>query len=75
MGKIIGIDLGTTNSCVAVMDAGEAKVIENAGTPVWQDATRNHPEMCRGCDNCQIAVGEAFDGPNTLGTIIKYRVS
>ena len=30
MGKIIGIDLGTTNSCVAVMDAGEAKVIENA---------------------------------------------
>ena len=30
MGKIIGIDLGTTNSCVAVMDGGEAKVIENS---------------------------------------------
>ncbi len=30
MGKIIGIDLGTTNSCVAVMDHGEAKVIPNA---------------------------------------------
>jgi len=30
MGKIIGIDLGTTNSCVAVMDGGEPKVIENA---------------------------------------------
>jgi molecular chaperone DnaK len=30
MGKIIGIDLGTTNSCVAVMDGGETKVIENA---------------------------------------------
>lgn len=29
MGKIIGIDLGTTNSCVAVMDGGEAKVITN----------------------------------------------
>ena len=29
MGKIIGIDLGTTNSCVAIMDGGEAKVITN----------------------------------------------
>jgi molecular chaperone DnaK (HSP70) len=30
MGKIIGIDLGTTNSCVAVMDGTTARVLENA---------------------------------------------
>ena len=30
MGKIIGIDLGTTNSCVALMDGGKSKVIENS---------------------------------------------
>jgi molecular chaperone DnaK len=30
MGRIIGIDLGTTNSCVAIMDGGKARVIENA---------------------------------------------
>ena len=30
MGKIIGIDLGTTNSCVAVLDGDKARVIENA---------------------------------------------
>ena len=30
MSKIIGIDLGTTNSCVAIMEGSQAKVLENA---------------------------------------------
>ncbi|MDB5379456.1 MAG: molecular chaperone DnaK, partial [Rubritepida sp.] len=30
MSKVIGIDLGTTNSCVAIMEGGEVKVLENA---------------------------------------------
>ncbi len=33
MGKIIGIDLGTTNSCVAIMEGNTTKVIENAAGP------------------------------------------
>ena len=39
MGKVIGIDLGTTNSCVAVMDGKEARVIENA------EGARTTPSM------------------------------
>ena len=34
MSKIIGIDLGTTNSAAAVMEGGEPKIIENEKTPI-----------------------------------------
>jgi len=37
MSKVIGIDLGTTNSCVAVMEAGEAKVIPNTDGSRYQN--------------------------------------
>ena len=51
MGKIIGIDLGTTNSCVAVMEGGEPKVITNA------EGGRTTPSVVSFKDN-EIFVGE-----------------
>ena len=52
MSKIIGIDLGTTNSCVAVMEGGEAKVIVNA------EGMRTTPSVVS-FNNGDIAVGES----------------
>ena len=52
MSKIIGIDLGTTNSCVAVMD-GEAKVIENA------EGDRTTPSIVAYADDGEILVGQS----------------
>ena len=46
MSKVIGIDLGTTNSCVALMDGKEAKVIENA------EGTRTTPSMVAFANGC-----------------------
>ena len=51
MGKIIGIDLGTTNSCVAVMDGDKARVIENA------EGARTTPSIIAYTDN-EILVGQ-----------------
>lgn len=45
MGKVIGIDLGTTNSCVAIMDGSQPRVIENA------EGTRTTPSIVAFTDN------------------------
>lgn len=52
MGKIIGIDLGTTNSCVAVMDNGQAKVLENA------EGDRTTPSIIAYTQDGEILVGQ-----------------
>ena len=51
MGKIIGIDLGTTNSCVAVMEGGQIKVIENA------EGARTTPSIVAYMEDGEILVG------------------
>jgi len=52
MGKIIGIDLGTTNSCVAVMEGGEPKVITNL------EGNRTTPSVVAFTDNGERLVGQ-----------------
>ena len=53
MAKVIGIDLGTTNSCVAVMDGGTPKIIENA------EGARTTPSMIAFADGDERLVGQA----------------
>jgi molecular chaperone DnaK len=53
MGKIIGIDLGTTNSCVAIMEGGKAKVIENA------EGHRTTPSIIAYAEDGEVLVGPA----------------
>ena len=51
MGKIIGIDLGTTNSCVAVMENGQPKVIENS------EGARTTPSIVAYMEDGEILTG------------------
>ncbi len=53
MGKIIGIDLGTTNSCVAIMEGDKPKVIENA------EGTRTTPSIVAYTEEGEILVGQS----------------
>ena len=67
MAKIIGIDLGTTNSCVAVMEGGESKVITNA------EGARTTPSVVAFKDG-EIQVGDvakrqSITNPNTVSSI------
>ncbi|MCD6042186.1 MAG: molecular chaperone DnaK, partial [Burkholderiales bacterium] len=51
MAKIIGIDLGTTNSCVAIMEGGKPKVIENS------EGARTTPSVVAYSDDGEVLVG------------------
>ena len=69
MSKIIGIDLGTTNSCVAVVEGQQQKVIENS------EGARTTPSVIAYTDNDEVLVGlpakrQAVTNPeNTLYAI------
>jgi len=53
MAKIIGIDLGTTNSCVAVLEGGQAKVIENS------EGSRTTPSIVAFTEDDEVLVGQS----------------
>ena len=53
MGKVIGIDLGTTNSCVALLEGGEPQVITNA------EGARTTPSIVAFSKDDQVLVGQS----------------
>jgi molecular chaperone DnaK len=70
MAKIIGIDLGTTNSCVAVLDGGTSKIIENS------EGDRTTPSVVAYTDDDETLVGQsakrqAVTNPNNTLFAIK----
>ena len=52
MARVIGIDLGTTNSCVAVMEGGATRVIENA------EGARTTPSVVAFTNSGEVLVGQ-----------------
>lgn len=70
MGKIIGIDLGTTNSCVAVMEGGEAKVIPN---PEGNRTTPSAVAFKNGERQVgEVAKRQAITNPNTILSVKRH---
>ncbi len=70
MGKIIGIDLGTTNSCVAILDGDHARVIENA------EGDRTTPSIIAYADDGEILVGQPAKRQaitNPKNTLFRYQ--
>ena len=67
MSKVIGIDLGTTNSCIAIMEGSEVRVVENS------EGARTTPSMIAFADNGERLVGQsakrqAVTNPTHFGT-------
>ena len=66
MSKIIGIDLGTTNSCVAILEAGQPKVIENS------EGARTTPSIIAYMEDGSLLVGVPAKRQVTCLTMPNY---
>ena len=81
MGKIIGIDLGTTNSCVAIMEGGEAVVIPNPEgartTPSVVGFTKDGERLIGQTDKRQAVANEMikiFSVNLHMGSYYKFKI-